>query len=109
MKKKLLLLLLTVFVSLWLFDIIEWRVFLVALSVELLVFLILDCVFKHARHLPYILGAFVLSLFLMMYLLFFHANPWQIFLVAILAEALVFLSFRVRRHPRREGAEKRAE
>ena len=91
---------LTVFVTLWLLEIIEWRVFLVALSVELLVFLILDCVFKHARHLPYILGAFVLSLFLLVYVFLPLDKPWQLFLLAVPAETLVSLGCKVRRVPR---------
>ena len=91
---------LTVFVTLWLLDIIEWRVFLVALSVELLVYLILDCIFKHARHLPYLLGGFVLSLFLLAYFFLPLDRPWQLFLLAIPAEALVFLGCKVRRGPR---------
>ena len=58
---------LAVFVTLWLLDIIEWRVFLVTLSVAILVYLILDCVFHHGKHLQYILAAFVLSLFVLAY------------------------------------------
>lgn len=91
---------LTVFVSLWLFDIIEWRVFLVALSVGLLVFLILDCVFKHARHLLPILASFVLSLFLLAFFFSPLDKPWQLFLLIIPAEVLVFLGCKVKRVPR---------
>ena len=60
---------LAVFVTLWLIDIIEWRVFLVALSVEILVYMILVCVFKHGRHLQYILAGLVLSVFILLYVL----------------------------------------
>lgn len=95
---------LTVFVTLWLLDILEWRVFLVALSAELLVGLVLDCVFKRARHLQYILAAFVLSLFLLAYFFLPVHKPWQLFLLAVPAEAIVFLSCNVRRKPRRSKA-----
>ena len=90
---------LAVFVTLWLLDIIEWRVFLVALSVEILVYMILDCVFKKARHLQYILAAFVLSLFLLAYFFLPVHRPWQLFLLAVPAEALVFLSCNIRQVP----------
>ena len=90
---------LAVFVTLWLMDIIEWRVFLVWLSVEILVYMILHCVFKRARHLQYILAAFVLSLFLLAYFFLPLQNPWPLFLLAIPAEVIVFLSCNVRSRP----------
>ncbi|MDO4972637.1 MAG: helix-turn-helix transcriptional regulator [Eubacteriales bacterium] len=93
---------LSAFVALWLAHIICWQIFVVALPVSILTYLVLICVFERKKHLKYVVAAFVLSLFLMIYLLFWNANPWQIFLVAVLAEALVFLSFRVRTHPRRK-------
>ena len=92
---------LSAFVALWLAHIICWQIFVVALPVSILTYLVLICVFDRKKNLKFVVALFVLSLFLMMYLLFFYANPWQIFLVAILAEALVFLSFRVKRHPRK--------
>ena len=100
---------LSAFVALWLAHIICWQIFVVALPVSILTYLVLICVFDRKTHLKYVVALFVLSLFLMMYLLFFHANPWQIFLVAILAEVLVFLSFRVRIHPYRKKEEKSPE
>ena len=90
---------LAVFVTLWLIDIIEWRVFLVALSVEILVYMILVCVFKRGRRLQYILAAFVLSLFLLAYFFLPVDRPWQLFLLAVPAEAIVFLSCNIRRVP----------
>ena len=91
---------LAVFVTLWLIDIIEWRVFLVGLSVGLLVYLILDCVFKRGKKLPYLLGAFVLSLFVLAYFFLPVHHPWQLFLLAVPAEAIVFLACNVRRVPK---------
>lgn len=90
---------LAVFVTLWMLNILEWRVFLVGLSVAILTYLVLDCVFKHGRHLLYNLGAFVLSLFVLLF--FFLPNrPWQLFLLAVPAEALVWLGCNVKRRPR---------
>lgn len=93
---------LTAFVALWLAHIICWQIFVVTLPVSLLTYLVLICNFGMTRHLKGVVAAFVLSLFVMIYLLFWNANPWQIFLVAILAEVIVFLSFRVRRRPARK-------
>ena len=91
---------LAVFVTLWLLDIIEWRVFLVGLTVAILTYLVLDCVFMHGRHLLYALAALVLSLFVLVF--FFLPNwPWQLFLLAIPAEVLVYLGCNVKRRPGR--------
>lgn len=91
---------LTAFVSLWLAHIICWQIFAVALPVSLLTYLVLICMFHRTARLKFVVAVFVLSLFVAVYLLFATSNPWQIFLIAVLAEVLVFLSFRVRRHPR---------
>lgn len=46
------------------------------------------------------IALFVFSLFLMIYLLFVHINPWQIFLICALAEVLVFLSCNIKKRPK---------
>ena len=94
---------LTAFVALWLAHIICWQIFAVTLPISILTYLVLICVFDRKQHLGAVVACFVLSLFVMIYLLFRNANPWQIFLVAILAEVLVYLSFQVRTKPRKEG------
>lgn len=99
---------LSAFVALWLAHIICWQIFVVTLPVSILTYLVLICVFDQKQHLQAVVAVFVLSLFVMLYLLFWHSNPWQIFLIAILAEVLVALSFRVRKRPRR-GAPKSAK
>ena len=93
---------LTAFVALWLAaDLVRWKIFVVAFPVSVLTYLVLICVFKRTRRLKYVVAFFVLSLFVAFYLLFLHINPWQIFLIAVLAEALVFLSFRVQKKPKK--------
>ena len=89
------------FVTLWLMGIVEWRLFLFALSAAILVYLVLICVFKRTRHLPYVIALFVLSLFVIVYFMLPTTNPWQLFLILIPAEVIVFLACNVkkRRHP----------
>ncbi len=97
---------LTAFVALWLVDIIYWQIFAVALPVSFLVTLILVSVFRKRRFLQYAIAAFVLSVFVMLFLLI-PGRPWQLFLIAVLAEGLVFLSCNIRRRPagpRKKGA-----
>ena len=90
---------LTAFVALWLADLVRWKIFVAALPVSILTWMVLMCVFKRTRHLKFIVAVFVLSLFVAFYLLFLNKNPWQIFLIAVLAEVLVFLSFHVVKRP----------
>ncbi len=88
---------LTVFVTLWMLQIVEWRVFLVGLSAAILTYMILVCVFKEGRHLQYILAVFVLSLFALLFFFVPVARPWRLMLLAIPAEILVFLSCNIRK------------
>ena len=101
---------LTAFVALWLADLVRWKIFAAALPVSILTWLVLTCVFKRTHRLKYLVALFVLSLFVAFYLLFLHSNPWQIFLIAVLAEVLVFLSFHVQKRPKKNGkTEKKQE
>lgn len=94
---------LTAFVALWLAGVVRWKIFAAAFPVSVLTCLVLLCVFKRTRRLKYVVALFVLSMFVAFYLLFLNHNPWQIFLIAVLAEVIVFLSFRVQKHPRKNG------
>lgn len=93
---------LTIFVMLWLFDIILWQTFVVALPVSILTYMVLICVFRRRRHLQFVIAAFVLSLFILLYFTLPMQKPWQLFLIAIPAEIIVFLSCNIRRRPRKK-------
>ena len=93
---------LTIFVLLWLFDIILWETFIVALPVSILTYMVLICVFRRHRQLQFVIAAFVLSLFILLYFTLPMQKPWQLFLIAIPAEILVFLSCNIRRRPRKK-------
>lgn len=92
---------LTAFVILWLFGNIEWRIFLIGLSLSLLVALVLDGVFYKWKGASYITAAFVLSLFVLIYFAVTEANIWQVFLISVPAVALVFLAGNVRKKPKK--------
>lgn len=88
---------LTAFVALWLAHIILWQVFAITLPVSLLIYLVLICMFHKRKQLQYVIAFFVLSLFVCVYLLFFpRHNPWQMFLLVVPAELIVFLSCNLR-------------
>ena len=90
---------LTIFVMLWLFDIILWETFVVALPVSILTYMVLICVFRRRRQLQFVIAAFVLSLFILLYFTLPMQKPWQLFLIAIPAEIIVFFSCNIRRRP----------
>ena len=91
---------LTVFVTLWLLGVIWWQIFFIALSLSLLTFLILNTVFKRTKHLPFMIAAFVVSIFILFYVLMLPIGRlWQIFLIAIPAVVIVYLSCRIKIRP----------
>ena len=88
---------LTVFVALWMAGIIVWQAFVIALPVSILVYMILTIKFHRKGHLQFVIAAFVFSLFVAGYLLCYpRYNPWQVFLILIPAEIIVFLSCNLR-------------
>ena len=88
---------LTVFVALWMVGMIFWQSFVIALPVSVIVYLILSVKFHRRGHLQFIIAALVLSLFVAGYLLCYpRYNPWQVFLILIPAEVIVFLSCNLR-------------
>ena len=93
---------LTIFVMLWLFDIILWETFVVALPVSILTYMVLICVFRRRQHLQFVIAAIVLSMFILLYFTLPMQKPWQLFLIAIPAEIIVFLSCNIRRRPRKK-------
>lgn len=92
---------LAVFVALWLFGVILWQIFAITLSVSLLTLIVLLAVFKRNEQLQYAIAAFVLSLFLLLFVFLPSKNPWQLFLIAIPAIAIAFLSCNIRKRPRK--------
>ena len=96
---------LTGFVVLWLVGIIWWPGFALAMTVSLLAWMILLIVFKRTQPLRYVIAAFVASVFVLVYVLTLPlGNNWQLFLILIPAEALVFLGFHIRKRPRKANS-----
>lgn len=92
---------LTAFVALWLVGLIVWQVFVAALPVSILVYMILICVFHRKRYLQHVIAVFVLSLFVAGFLLCYpRYHPWQLFLIVIPAEIIVYLSCNLKSPPK---------
>ena len=92
---------LTAFVALWLVGLIVWQVFVAALPISILVYMVLICVFHRKRCLQHIIAVFVLSLFVAGFLLCYpRYHPWQLFLIVIPAEIIVYLSCNLKSPPK---------
>lgn len=87
---------LTAFVALCLFDIVLWELFLVALFSSLLVLIVLLATFRRRRYLELCVGAFVLSVLLILFFVVPQMKLWQVLLLSVPAELIVFLSFHIR-------------
>ena len=74
-----------------------WLIFVYALPVSLIVFLVLNSVWEQGKNNRHIIYALVASVFITVYLTFRSYNPWQILLLLVPAEFLVFLSFRIKK------------
>jgi len=96
---------LTGFVVLWWIGHIYWQAFFVGLTATAIVYLGLSIYFKRLKNLQYMLAALVLSIFILIYVLTLPlGNNWQLFLILIPAEALVFLACNIRRPKRKKPA-----
>jgi len=87
---------LTAFVALWIFGIVLWELFLVAIFSSLLVLIVLLATFRRRRYLELCIGAFVLSVLLILFFVVPDMRLWQVLLLSIPAELIVFLSFHIR-------------
>lgn len=82
---------LSVFVILWICGMVVWLVFVYAVPVSLITFLVLNSVWNGGKKNRYIIAALVLSIIATVYLTFLGRNLWQLWLMAIPSLLLVFL------------------
>ncbi len=86
------------FVVVWIvLGAIQWIVFVAAVPLSLVLLLVFNSVWFRGRGNMLIVMALVLSLVLLIYLMLLKYNIWQVFLILVPAELLVFLAFQIRR------------
>lgn len=86
-----------IFIIGWIFGHMFWMVFIYAIPISLITLLVFNCVWEDGRRNYYIISTLVASIFLMFYLAFLKWNPWQLLLLVLPAELIVFLAFRVKK------------
>ncbi|MBQ4545803.1 MAG: helix-turn-helix transcriptional regulator [Oscillospiraceae bacterium] len=81
----------------WLLEANWWLIFIYAVPVSLITLLVLNSVWERGKHNRHIIHALVASVFITVYLTFRSYNPWQILLLLVPGELIVFLSFRIKK------------
>lgn len=96
---SILMLALLVFVVFWILGDFVWIVFVYAIPVALITLLILHSIWEQGKYNYYLVGALVFSIIAVIYFtsfLFGRYNWWQLFLLLIPAELIVFLCSRLK-------------
>lgn len=88
---------LLIFVIGWLFGHMLWMVFIYAIPVSLITLLVFNSIWEDGKRNYYIIATLVASIFLMLYLSLLHWNPWQLFLLLVPSEIIVYLCFKVKK------------
>lgn len=92
------------FVIFWVLGSHFWIIFAAAVPTSLITLLILNSIFNSGRYNGVIIATLVLSLIALIYFSLLKYNPWQLFLVAVPAELMVFLCFRIKRRAQKSKA-----
>lgn len=88
---------LLIFVIGWLFNHMFWMVFIYAIPISLITLLVFNSVWENGKRNYYIIATLVASIFLMLYLSLLRWNPWQLFLLLVPSEIIVYLCFKVKK------------
>lgn len=86
-----------IFIIGWILGHLFWMVFIYAIPISLITLLVFNSVWEKGKRNYYIISTLVASIFVMFYLAMLRWNPWQILLLIVPAELIVFLAFRVKK------------
>ena len=81
----------------WIMNYNWWLVFVYAFPISLITLLVLNSVWEGGKNNRHIIYALVAGIFVLIYLTLLRYNLWQILLLIIPAELIVFLSFRIKK------------
>ena len=85
------------FVVFWLFGHVLWITFVAAVPLTLITILVFNSVWNQGKYNMYIVAGLVLCIITLIYLSLLQYNFWQLFLIIVPAEIVVFLSFHIRK------------
>lgn len=90
-----------IFIIFWVLGAIHWSIFAYAVPASLVTLLVLNSIWNYGRHNLWIVSALVFSLIAVIYIALIKYCPWQLFLVAIPAQIIVSLSFKIKGEKRK--------
>lgn len=86
------------FVIFWVaMDLLLWQIFACAVPISLITLLVLNSIWNKGRRNIIIVMSLVACVVALVYLFLLKSNPWQLFLILIPAEIVVYLSFQIRK------------
>lgn len=88
---------LLIFVIFWVLGHLYWVVFAAAIPATLITLLVLNSIWNHGRFNLLLVAALVPAIVAVIYLVLLKYNPWQLFLVLIPAEVMVYSSFKIKK------------
>ena len=91
------------FVIFWLFGYVHWLVFVAAVPLSLITLLVFNSIWFKGKNNMYIVMALVLCVVALVYFALFEYNFWQLFIITIPAELVVFLSFQIGKKRRKKA------
>ena len=86
-----------IFIIFWVLGAIHWSIFVYAVPVSLITLLVLNSIWNHGRYNLLIVSILVFSLIAIIYIALIQYRPWQLFLIAIPAQTVVLLSFKIKK------------
>ena len=93
---------LLIFVIFWVLGSLQWVVFAAAVPATLITLLVLNSIWNHGRFNMLLVAALVPAIVAVIYILLRKYDPWQLFLVLIPAEVMVFSSFKIKKKKKTE-------
>ncbi len=97
---------LLVFVIFWILGDYIWMIFGAAVPVSLITLLVMNSIWNKGRKNRLIIGILILTVIALIYFCLRRYHPWQLFLVAIPAELMVFFSGRVKKSRNKKTSKK---
>ena len=88
---------LLIFIIGWILEKNLWLTFIYAIPVTLVTALVMNSIWKKGKRNFYIVATLVASVFVLIYLSFFDKNWWQLFLLLVPAELIVFIAFKIKK------------
>ncbi|MBQ4129186.1 MAG: helix-turn-helix transcriptional regulator [Ruminococcus sp.] len=89
------------FVITWLCSMPTWLIFIYAVPVSLVVLLVLNSIWGIGKLNMFIISGIVWGIITCVYLTFYTANWWQLFLIGVPAQLIIILSFYIKKNKKK--------